>query len=282
MTAALPVARTPPMLPTSARVRRVAREIEGVVTMELDAPEGFAFAPGQFTMLYLFGIGEVAISISGDPARPERLVHTIRAVGSVTTPLVRVKAGDVLGVRGPFGTPWPVAAPESRGRDVLFVAGGLGLAPLRPAILHVLAHRDDYGRVVVRYGARTPDDLLFRRELERWRGRFDVDLDVTVDRAGEDWHGHVGVVPDLLRSAAFDPANVVAMICGPEVMMRFTVRALERRGVPARATWVSMERNMKCAVGHCGHCQLGPAFVCKDGPVFRFDQVAKWFWLEEA
>jgi len=269
-----------PMLPTNARVARVKREIASVVTLELEPRERFAFAPGQFNMLYLFGIGEVAISISGDPAQSDRLVHTIRGVGSVTNPILAVRTGDSLGVRGPFGIGWPLA--EAHDRDVVIVAGGLGLAPLRPAILHVLAHRDRYRRAVVLYGARTPNDILYRRELERIRGRLDVSLELTVDRADRDWAGHVGVVPDLVRGADFDPQNAVAMICGPEVMMRFAVRALEERGVPREAMYVSMERNMKCALAFCGHCQLGPSFVCKDGPVFRFDRLAPWFYLKEA
>jgi len=153
------------------------------------------------------------------------------------------------------------------------VAGGIGLAPLRPVLYWVLAHRADYGRVVLLYGARTPQDLLYRRELEQWRARFDVDVYVTVDRGSQAWRGGVGVVTSLIPKAPFDPRDAVAMMCGPEVMMRYTALELQRRGVPVGQIYVSMERNMKCAVGFCGHCQFGQYFVCRDGPVFPYDRV---------
>jgi NAD(P)H-flavin reductase len=276
---------TTPMTPEPVAIRRVVRELPDVFTMHLDIdiagrrPNGFRFAPGQFNMLYVFGAGEVAISISGDPAEPAALVHTIRAVGAVTNVLCRLRRGDTLGVRGPFGRGWPVD--EARGRDVLVIAGGLGLAPLRPAILHLLHRRDDYRRVSVLYGARTPDDLIFRKDLARWRGRLDLTTEVTVDRAPPGWWGHVGFAGALVSAARFDPANTVALMCGPEVMMRFTARELARAGIPAERTWLSMERNMKCALAQCGHCQLGPTFVCKDGPVFRLDEIGWLFYRRE-
>jgi NAD(P)H-flavin reductase len=263
-----------PLSPRPARIATLHDESATTFTIALDMadrPGGFAFAPGQFTMLYAFGVGEVAISVSGDPGQPERLVHTIREVGTVTRALRRLGQGGVLGVRGPYGTPWPVEA--ARGADVLLIAGGLGLAPLRPALHHVLRRRADYGQVALLYGARSPDDLIFRRELAELRRRSDLQTLVTVDHAGPGWTDPVGVVPALLRLAAFDPGRAVALVCGPEVMMRFTARELERRGVPDERVHVSLERNMKCAVGFCGHCQLGPAFVCKDGPVLRYDRV---------
>lgn len=271
-----------PLVPDMLRVARVQREVEDVFTLRLDVsgrPAGFAFAPGQFNMLYAFGAGEVAISISGDPGRPGELLHTVRAVGSVTRVIQRLRAGDSLGVRGPYGVPWPMDA--ARGRDLVIVAGGLGLAPLRPAIHHALAHRRDFARVVILYGARTPADILFRKDLQRWRGRLDVEVEVTVDRAPAEWPGMVGVVPALLRGARFDPATAVAMVCGPEVMMRFTARELLGMGASADRVWVSMERNMKCGAGLCGHCQYGPTFVCKDGPVFRFDRVEPLMRIRE-
>jgi NAD(P)H-flavin reductase len=270
------------MIPEIARITRVKREIPDVFTLHLDVSAragGFPFAPGQFNMLYAPGVGEAPISISGDPAHPGELVHTIRAVGAVTRAMQALKKGGELGLRGPYGSAWPLA--EARGRDLVFVAGGLGLAPLRPAILHALAHRADYRRVVILYGARTPEDLLFRKDLERWRGRLDTSVEVTVDRAELGWPGHVGVVPALLGRAEIDGPNAVALLCGPEVMMRFSVRELERLGVPRRGIHVSMERSMKCGVGLCGHCQYGPTFVCKDGPVFRFDRVERLFYVRE-
>lgn len=266
-----------PMLPEALRISRVVRETADTFTLTLNAAErgGFFFLPGQFNMLYLHGAGEVPVSISGDPARPMYLVHTIRAVGSVTRPMQALEKGDEIGVRGPFGTSWPVE--RARGRDVLVVAGGIGLAPLRPVVYHVLKHRKRFDHLVILYGARTPADLLYEKELARWRGRLDVELDVTVDRAEADYRGRSGVVTKLLSRVSFDPENAIAFLCGPEVMMRFALAQLEHLEVPAAQVYLSMERNMKCAVGLCGRCQYGPHFVCKDGPVFRYDQIADIF-----
>jgi NAD(P)H-flavin reductase len=266
------------MTPTPFVVQKVKRETSDTYTLELTRPDGaadFSFAPGQFNMLYAFGAGEVPISISGDPSRPETLVHTVRDVGNVTRAICRLKRGEVLGVRGPFGVPWPVD--RMAGEDVLIIAGGLGLAPLRPALYHVLQHRAEYGSVEVIYGARTPKDLLYPRELERWRGRFDLRVHVTVDQAEGDWRSNVGVVTKIISRARFDPPSTVALVCGPGVMMRFTVLELMSHGLTPEQIYVSMERNMKCGVGLCGHCQWGPFFVCKDGPVFRYDRVKDWF-----
>jgi len=224
-------------------------------------------------MLYAFGAGEVAISTSGP------LVHTVRAVGAVTEAICRVDVGDTVGVRGPYGVGWPVALAE--GRDVVLAAGGIGLAPLRPVIYELMANRERYGEINILYGGRSPDELLYVDELERWRARFDVTVDVTVDSAPADWHGRVGVVTTLISRATFDPANAIAMTCGPEVMMRFTAAALRERGMPDESIWLSLERSMKCAVGHCGHCQLGPLFICKDGPVARLDRVESLMRVRE-
>ena len=277
-----PGAGPDPMLPRVRRVRRVRRDTRDTFTLELepgdDLPEP-GFLPGQFNMLYVFGTGEIPISISGDPQHPRPLVHTVRAVGQVSAAVCGLARGDYLGVRGPFGSSWPMAGAE--GSDVLLVAGGIGLAPLRPALYHVLAHRERYGRVVLLYGARTPRDMLYRRELERWRGRFDLEVEATVDAAGADWHGEVGVVTELIPRALFDPEHVAAMICGPEVMMHFTVQALKNLGVSCDDIYVSMERNMKCGVGLCGHCQWGPEFVCKDGPVFRYAAIERLMGIRE-
>ena len=269
------------MAPQPFRIEKVRRELSDTFTMELvpEAGGGFEFAAGQFNMLYVFGVGEVPVSISGDPGDTARLVHTTRAVGAVTRAMGGLKAGEALGVRGPFGKPWPVEA--ASGRDLVIVAGGVGLAPLRPAIYHALAARDRFGKLVILYGARTPEDILFKRELEKWRGRFDVDVMVTVDRATGAWGGDVGVVTKLIGRGGFDPARTAAFVCGPEVMMRYAVAALEKRGVPGSQVWVSMERNMKCGVGFCGHCQWGPHFVCRNGPVFRYDEVAPLFSVRE-
>ena len=274
-------AAEPPMRPRLCRIQRVKRELSDTFTMDLAPLDGgpLPFKPGQFNMLYVFGIGEVPISISGDPAKPETVVHTTRMVGKVTERIGALKAGDVVGIRGPYGNPWPVEA--ARGADVVFVAGGIGLAPLRPAILAVMADRGQFGNVLIFYGARTPEDILFKRELQTWRSRFDVSVHVTVDRATGRWNGKVGVVTQLIKGGGFDRHSAVAFVCGPEVMMRYAVETLEDRGVTHDRIFVSMERNMKCGIGLCGHCQLGPVFVCRDGPVFRFDQIAEIFSVWE-
>ena len=271
-----------PMVPAWFRVQRVRRETHDTFTLDLTCPDDggeFSFAPGQFNMLYAFGVGEVPISISGDPATTGILVHTIRAVGAVTRAMQKLKRNDLIGVRGPFGSAWPVK--EAVGRDIVIVTGGIGLAPLRPAFYHLLAHRDDYNRVVLLYGARTRDDILYRDELKQWRGELDLEVDVTVDRSVGRWKGNVGVVTKLIGRAEFTPNNTTALICGPEVMMRFTVQTLLNRGVGMQNIYVSVERNMKCAVGFCGHCQYGPKFICKDGPVFRFSEIADIFGARE-
>jgi len=271
------------LLPQLFRVESRRRETADTFTLTL-APagsdiQGWPFGAGQFNMLTAFGIGEVPISISGDPAEPRRLIHTIRAVGAATRTLCRSAPGDIIGVRGPFGTSWPVT--EAEGRDLVIVAGGLGLAPVRPAIYHALAQRSAYGSVELIYGARTPRDILYYHELERWRGRFDVRVHVTVDSASAEWRGRVGVVTKVMAQARFDASHTTALVCGPGMMMRFTVQELLSRGVSADQIFVSLERNMQCGMGLCGHCQLGPVFICKDGPVFPYNRVKDWFEKRE-
>ncbi|EED34089.1 oxidoreductase FAD/NAD(P)-binding [Luminiphilus syltensis NOR5-1B] len=270
------------MLPRRFRVVENTRETVDTYTFSIAAMDGvseFSFAPGQFNMLYLFGYGEVPISICGDPAQPGLLVHTVRATGSVTQAFASLKAGDMIGVRGPFGSSWPVAAAE--GGDVLIVAGGLGLAPLRSAIYRLLAREGRYRRIVILYGARSPDTILFAEELKRWRDQPGISCDITVDYADANWQGRVGVITQLIAQAEFDPQQVVALICGPEIMMRFSVAALKSLGVSDASIHVSLERSMKCALGHCGHCQFGPLFVCKDGPVLPYDQIATLLGVAE-
>ncbi len=263
-----------PMVPEIFRVEKYRKETHDTYTLELKSASGTGehrFKAGQFNMLYKFGVGEAAISISGDPSLPNPLIHTIRTVGSVTKAMSKLKVGDTIGVRGPFGSCWPVQ--EAVGNDVVIIAGGIGLAPLRPVIYQVLAERRKYGKVFLFYGTRTPDDLLYRGELEKWRARFDMEVLVTVDRASSDWHGNVGVVTTLLKKLVLDSDNTVAMICGPEIMMRFVAMDLIKKEMTLDRIYVSMERNMKCGIGLCGHCQYGPTFICKDGPVFAYDRV---------
>ena len=270
-----------PFVPQVYRVDGVRRELSDTVTLELKPVSGSrpSFEPGQFNMLYVFGVGEVPISMSGNCTDEARFVHTVRDVGAVSGAIAKLEPGAMIGVRGPFGTSWPVTTAE--GSDVVIIAGGLGIAPLRPAIYGILANRRRYGHVVILVGSRNPKDLLYRLELEEWRRRLDIDIEVTVDHADADWRGNVGVVPGLIPRAAFDPEETVALVCGPEVMMRFTVSALRDAGVASERIYLSMERNMKCAVGLCGHCQFGPAFICKDGPVMRYDKIGEIFAVRE-
>ena len=269
------------MLPRLFSVEAVKREVSDTVTLILKPADGgtFRFLPGQFNMLYTFGIGEVPLSISGDPADQNVLCHTVRAVGRTSSTLAALKVGDTVGVRGPYGNPWPIEA--CLGSDILIVGGGIGLASLRPAINTMLAQREKFGNILIFYGARTPEDILFFKELKAWRSRFDVNCQVTVDRITGKWNGRVGVVTQLIRGGGFDRSHTKALVSGPEVMMRFAIQALNEHGVGSESIYVMMERNMKCAIGFCGHCQLGSAFVCKDGPVFRFDQIKDAFKVRE-
>ena len=271
-----------PMLPEPYRIERILKETGDTFTFELEPANGAVgpiFSAGQFNMLYVFGIGEVPISISGDPGKSGRMVHTIRAVGAVTKVMRTLKRGSVIGLRGPYGKGWPLE--ESRGNDIIIIGGGIGLAPLRPALYRLISEREKYGRVTLLYGTRTPADILFHKELERWRGRLDLDVEVTVDRANTSWRGHVGVVTTLIPKTSFDPLQTTAFICGPEIMMRFTVLELERRGIPSENIYLSLERSMKCGIGLCGHCQLGPCFICKDGPVFCYNKIKSLVALRE-
>ncbi len=272
-----------PMIPALYRLESYVKETSDTFTITL-APAGTAdeieaanheqlnAAPGQFNMLYVFGMGEVPISISAGASENRLLTHTTRAVGNITKAMFALSAGDIVGVRGPFGTCWPVDA--AKGKDIVLVAGGIGLAPLRPVILELMARRSEFGKVVILYGARTPKDIIYKGNLKEWKNQPGVELCVTVDRGTKAWRGSVGVVTRLIPQISFDPANAIAMLCGPEVMMRFTVDALKKRGLSGNDIYISMERNMKCALGLCGHCQFEQHFICKDGPVFTHERVA--------
>ena len=258
-----------PMLPHPYLVRQIHKETHDTFGLTLEQEQGgdgSSFQPGQFSMLWVFGVGELPISISGDPTDKGRLVYTVRSVGKATSALVSRRVGEAVGVRGPFGTGWPIEA--ARGRDIVVVAGGIGLAPLRPVIYEVLQHREEYGRLVLLYGTRSPRDVLYRKELAAWARHRDTQVLSTVDYGGLSWNGHVGVVTTLFKYARLQPARSIAMICGPEIMMRFVIRDLELLGLSRDHIYLSMERNMKCAIGFCGHCQYGPHFICKEGPVF--------------
>ncbi len=235
--------------------------------------------PGQFNMVYVFGVGEAAISLSGDPSDSAAVVHTVRNAGRITAAIAQAAPGQTVGVRGPYGHGWPLE--QAKGRDVVLIAGGLGLPPLRPVLYELIAHRAEYGRIEVIYGARSPKDLVYYDQIQQWRHRSDLRFQVTVDAADREWYGDVGLVTARIPDTRVEPGNTVAFLCGPEIMMRFAARDLEARGIPRASIWLSMERNMKCAVALCGHCQFGPVFVCREGPVFRYDVVRDWLATRE-
>lgn len=275
--------KSDPMIPETVKVKKIFWETEDVFTMELvfdvEGKREFNFKPGQFNMLYAFGVGESAISISSDSSKKGSLLHTIHKVGYVTSELSKVKKGDILGLRGPFGSFWPLE--DAKGKDICIIVGGIGLAPLRPAIYHIIKNRKHYGKFTLLYGARTPRDILYPVEIESWKKKYDIQLEVTVDRADSTWRGHVGVVTTLLNYVECSPDNTRAMVCGPEIMMKYAVDELIKHGLNEKEIYVSLERNMKCAIGFCGHCQYGPSFVCKDGPVFSFSKVTDIFEIKE-
>lgn len=269
------------MVPTIARVADKRRDGPGVFSLDLVVDDGSwrGFLPGQFNMLSVFGVGEVPISLSGDPGNSRIAVHTVRAVGPVSSALVNLEAGEIVGLRGPYGVGWPIDAAVNE--DVVVIAGGLGLPPVRPILYRLLAERQRYNRVTLLYGTRTPADILFLDEIAQWRQRLDIEVMVSVDRSDETWRGHVGVVTRLVPKADFDPTHTTAFVCGPEIMMRFGANALVTAGVKPNKIFLSLERNMKCAVGLCGHCQLGPVFVCKDGPVFDYERLKPLLAIKE-
>jgi len=270
-----------PMVPVPYRVAHIHWELSDTYTLTLTPESGanMSFEPGQVAMIYILGAGEVPISVSSSSRRDDAIQLTIRAGGYVTKAAARLAAGDTVGIRGPFGVPWPME--QARGGDVVVVAGGIGLAPLRSVIYEILEDRHTFEDVSVAYGSRDPGFLLYEAELHDWRSRFDLDVEITVDRAPTSWRGDVGLVTDLLPRMEFDPANATAMICGPEIMMKFVSRGLADMGVDRERIYLTMERNMKCAIGLCGHCQLGPQFLCKDGPVFPLPVVEPLMEVEE-
>ena len=272
------------LLPAWAEVVKITPEAEGVSTFALrftdpEIQKRYRWEPGQFNMLYVPGYGEAAISMSSDVASADGLViHTIRHVGNVTKATGRLKVGDVVGLRGPFGSSWPLEA--IRGMDVVIACGGVGLPPLRGAIYSIINNRANYGKVTLLYGARTPKDLMYPGEYDAWKNA-DIDVQVTVDRGDDTWTGRIGVVPMWFYHFRVDPHKTAILTCGPEIMMRFVIYEALARRIPSEHIYVSLERNMKCGQGACGHCQMGPYFICKDGPVFPFNRLESFFNVEE-
>jgi len=270
------------LLPLETSIRWIKKETRDTYTYGLkilnrEIKKRYTFKPGQFNMLYVPGFGESPISISSSPFDTE-LNHTIRIAGDVTTRISKLKEGDIIGIRGPFGNGWPVE--EIEDRDLLIIAGGLGIAPLRSVIRYVIK-RSTRNQVTLLYGAKTPKDIIFRDEFPRYRQKINILL--TVDRADpeEHWQGHTGMVTDLFRYLSFNPLNTISFICGPEIMMQNVIKELLIKGVPPEKIFLSMERNMNCGVGICGHCMFGPKFVCKDGPVFRYSDIEEFFGIKE-
>lgn len=262
-----------------ATVMEKTREAEDINSYRLqlvdeEARRQFRFKAGQFNMVYLFGVGEVAISIVSDPDEPEVLDHTIRTVGRVTRAIADLPPGETLGIRGPFGEGWPLE--EAKGRNVVIVTGGLGCAPVVGAIEYIFRRRTEYGSIKILHGVKTPHDLLYRERFDRWRRVPDTEVLLTSDQPDKTWSHHVGVVTELFERVTIDPAKSIVLMCGPEIMMRLGAPILLRRGIPATAMYVSLERHMECGIGLCGHCQMGPYFLCKDGPVMRYDRVEQW------
>lgn len=267
------------MVPKRYRIKSITYDTRGVFTLVLSPIEKGAspFLPGQFNMLYLFGFGEIAISISGDPSQQNEFVHTIRAIGPVTEAMQRLKKGAEIGVRGPFGTAWPLSKKEGA---LLLIAGGLGLAPFRPVLYDLAANRGRYQSITLLYGTRTQEDILYKNEMEEWKKRG-IEVKISLDRADSSWPGDVGVVTALIGKHLADPQNTRVFLCGPEIMMKFALIELMRLKVPENEIFLSMERNMKCAVGFCGHCQYGPHFLCKNGPIFSYNQVKTLMAIKE-
>ncbi|GAB89165.1 FAD/NAD(P)-binding protein [Gordonia rhizosphera] len=264
-------ATTGTMVPTRYRVRERIVEAADCASLTLEPVDRALapFRPGQFMMLYAFGIGEIAVSCSGDPgAAGGAAMHTIRGVGAVSTALRDATPGTVIGMRGPFGTDWNLA--DCAERDLLIVAGGVGLAAVRAAVVAAVGRRDRYRRIVLVVGARTPAQILYGRELDMWATDFGVEVELTIDRPAVGWTGSVGFVTDPLRRLALDADATSALLCGPEPMMRFAARVLLEKGIRPDDVRVSLERNMQCGIGHCGHCQLGELLLCRDGPVVPY------------
>lgn len=265
-----------PYLPLAARAVERLQESPSIFTLRLQIDDpvrraDYRFESGQFNMVYLYGVGEVPVSIVSDPDRPELLDHTIRAVGRVTRGLARLRVGDTVGLRGPFGRGWPLQ--QALGQDVVLATGGLGCAPLVSVIRYVLGRREQFGRLVIMQGVKHSDDLIWRQQYEAWASMPDTQVLLAADQAGPGWPWRVGRPTELVKQARFDRKRHIVLMCGPEIMMRLMAAALVERGALEDRIWLSMERNMQCAVGHCGHCQRGPRFVCRDGPVFGFNAV---------
>ncbi len=265
-------------LPKTAKITQHTQESRTIFTLETqftkDTPHD-SFYPGQFNMLYLYGIGEVAISIASDPAHKTHLKHTIRAVGRVTRALQNLREGDEIGIRGPYGNGWPLS--DIQGKNLIIVTGGLGCAPTVSMINYILARREQYGEITILQGVKHSEDLIFRKQYALWQASPNTSVHIAADVAGPKWPWAVGYVTDMIQSLHLHPEETIALMCGPEMMMHAAVKALTMKGLPETAIYLSMERNMACGIGLCGHCQYGGLFVCKDGPIFAYPKIKALF-----
>ncbi len=267
-----------PYIPSKAIIKKIGKETADTNTYTLafldkEKRDRFSFTPGQFVMVSVLGIGEAPISLSSSPLNRECFDITIRKVGDVTNAISKMKKGDILWLRGPYGNGWPME--EARGKNLLIIAGGIGLPPLRGVIANIEKKREEYGQLEILYGARTPRDLIFQYEYDGWKKIKGARLEITVDEAQEKWDGNIGLVTSLFPRMVTHPSNAVVFTCGPEIMMLYVTKCLETMGFKEQQIYVSMERRMKCGIGKCGHCQIGSRYVCKDGPVFSFTELKK-------
>jgi NAD(P)H-flavin reductase len=269
-----------PYLPLEAEIVKRKQDSATIFTLHLrftnpDHHQQFSFYPGQFNMLYLYGVGEVAISIVSDPEKKNILTHTIRAIGRVTKALQKLVPGDRIGVRGPYGRGWPLE--QVKGKDVVVVTGGLGCAPSVSIIDYILERREQYGNLSILQGVKHSDDFIFRKQYAIWQKSPHTAIHIAADQAGPKWPWSVGYVTDMIEKIKLDSENTVAMMCGPEMMMNTAVKVLNKKGIPEHHIYLSMERNMECGIGQCGHCQYGGFFICKDGPIFAYSEIKELF-----
>ena len=269
-----------PHLPHVAVIDERTQESPNIFTLRLQyedtgMQEAFEFSPGQFNMVTLFGVGEIPISIVNDPLDSHFFDHTIRVVGRVSEGMSRLQPGDRVGIRGPFGRGWPME--RIKGQDVLLITGGLGCAPLVSVIRYLLRRREDYGHIHILQGVKHSDDLIWREQYNEWAKARDVRIMLAADVASKNWSGQQGMVTELIDQISLRSQRTVVLLCGPELMMLAAVATLRELGIPDNHIWFSMERNMQCGIGQCGHCQIGPQFVCQDGPVFCYSELADFF-----
>lgn len=269
-----------PYLPIEAEVIECIHESSNIFTLKLSFVERdlhllYHYQPGQFNMVYLYGVGEVAISIVSDPNEKHTFSHTIRAIGRVTKALQRLSAGDRLGIRGPFGRGWPLH--QAQGKDIMIITGGLGCAPTVSVINYIQGRRSQYGQLRILQGVRHTEDFIFRKQYEKWQQSPQTEIYLAASQAAHSWPWNIGYVTDTIQTLDIHPENTIAMMCGPEMMMRTAIKALKQKNVVEHNIYLSMERNMECGIGQCGHCQYGGYFICKDGPVFAYPEIKELF-----